>query len=149
MTRILILTRKIGKLKITVIAWYKFSHLIYVWTRVLTLAHCSYLDVYISQNIRLCNGDFEGWFQTSLQSSIMIIFIWNIMFILPIFLLFFVKSTAFCTLLLLCQKGWYIWVTFFHQIATQTCQLIGIAATVCKKQWIWQLLQKIEGKWIQ
>jgi hypothetical protein len=33
--------------------------------------HCSYLDIYISQNIRLCKGDFEGQFQTSLQARIM------------------------------------------------------------------------------
>ena len=32
----------------------------------LTKAHCSYLDIYISQNIRLCKGDFEGQFQTTL-----------------------------------------------------------------------------------
>jgi hypothetical protein len=31
-----------------------------------TSAHCSYLDIYISQNISLCKGDFEGQFQTSL-----------------------------------------------------------------------------------
>ena len=34
-------------------------------------AHCSYLDIYISQKIRLCKGDFEGKFQTSVQASIM------------------------------------------------------------------------------
>ena len=27
-----------------------------------TLTHCSYLDIYISQNIGLCKGDFEGQF---------------------------------------------------------------------------------------
>ena len=37
-----------------------------------TLYITSYLDIYISQNIRLCKGDFEGQFQTSLQARIMI-----------------------------------------------------------------------------
>ena len=35
----------------------------------LTHPHCSYLDIYISQNIRLCKGDFEGKFQTILQAK--------------------------------------------------------------------------------
>ena len=51
-------------------------------------AHCSYLDIYISQNIRLCKGDFEGQFQTSLQTRIMISFIWKFISIILIFLLF-------------------------------------------------------------
>ena len=33
------------------------------------LAHCNYLDIHISQNIRLCKGDFEGQFQTTLQAK--------------------------------------------------------------------------------
>ena len=37
---------------------------------------------------------------------------------------------------------------FLHLIAVQTCQLFGIATTVCKKHWIWQIQQKIEGKWV-
>ena len=32
-------------------------------------AHCSYLDIYISQKIRLCKGDFEGKFQFNLQAK--------------------------------------------------------------------------------
>ena len=32
-------------------------------------ARCSYLDIYISQNIRLYKGDFEGQFQTTLQAK--------------------------------------------------------------------------------
>ena len=35
-------------------------------------AHCSYLDIYISQKIRLCRGDLEGQFQTSLQAKVII-----------------------------------------------------------------------------
>ena len=33
--------------------------------------HCSYLDVYISQKIRLYEGDLEGKFQPRVQASIM------------------------------------------------------------------------------
>ena len=40
------------------------------------------------------------------------------------------------------QKGWINWVTFLHHIAIHVFQLLGIASTVCKKYWIWQLLQK-------
>ena len=31
--------------------------------------YCSYLNIYISQNIRLCKGDFEGKFKTILQPN--------------------------------------------------------------------------------
>ena len=34
-------------------------------------AHCIYLVIYISQKIKLCEGDLEGQFQTSLQAIIM------------------------------------------------------------------------------
>ena len=33
--------------------------------------HCSYLDIYISQKIRLCKGDFEGKFQFNLQAKLL------------------------------------------------------------------------------
>ena len=33
-------------------------------------AHCSYLDICISQKIRLCESYLEGKFQTSVQTSI-------------------------------------------------------------------------------
>ena len=70
-------------------------------------AHCSYLDIYISQNIRLCKGDFEGKFQTILQAKGINFFIWKFRFIILIFLLVFaefVKFTAFYTMLLLLQR---------------------------------------------
>ena len=47
----------------------------YLWTAdVLGISHCtcSYLDIYISQNIRICKGDFEGQFQTILQAKVSI-----------------------------------------------------------------------------
>ena len=34
-----------------------------------TRAHCSYLDIYISQNLELCKGDFAGKFQIILQAK--------------------------------------------------------------------------------
>ena len=51
-------------------------------------AHCSYLDIYISKNIRLCKGNFEGQFQTSIQVRIMNSFIGKFITITLIFLLF-------------------------------------------------------------
>ena len=68
--------------------------------------HCSYLDIYISQKIRLCVVDVEVQFQTSLQAESINFLIWKFRSIILIFLLFFagiVKSTAFCTLSLLFQ----------------------------------------------
>jgi hypothetical protein len=56
-----------------------------------------------------------------------------------IFLLFFaefVKSSAFYTLLLLFQRVDMFELQFDAKITIQTCQLFGIAATVCKKHWI-------------
>ena len=114
-----------------------------------TSAHCSYLDIYISQKIRLCVVDVEVKFQTNLQAKLVNFLVWKFRSIILIFLLFFVgivKSSAFWTLSMLFQKGWNIWVTFLHQIAI--LQLFGIAAEVCKKHWIWQLMQKIEEKWV-
>ena len=108
--------------------WQSGGAIINVVAIICPFAHCRYLDIYISQNIRLCNGDFEGRFQTSLQTRIMIIFIWKFISIIPIFLLFFagvVKFTAFCTQLPLFQKGWNVWITFLHQIATWICHVIG------------------------
>ena len=32
-------------------------------------SHCSYLDIYISQNLKLCKGDFAGKFQIILQAK--------------------------------------------------------------------------------
>ena len=82
-----------------------------------THSHCSYWDIYISQKIRLCEGDFESKFQTIVQASIMNFLIWKFRSITLIFLLFFarvVKSTAFCTQLLLFQKGSVVSVTFLQ-----------------------------------
>ena len=70
--------------------------------------HTSYLDIYISQKIRLCVVDLEGKFQTNLQAKLLDFFVWKFRSIILIFLLFFfaefVKSTAFYKLLLLFQR---------------------------------------------
>ena len=43
-------------------------HLKIIWW---LFSHCSHLDIYILQKIRLYEGDFEGKFQTSVHASIM------------------------------------------------------------------------------
>ena len=122
--------------------------LISVRPKLFDIAHCSYLDVYISRKIRLCVVDLEDQF----QSKLIIFFTWKFRSVILIFLLFFagiVKSTAFYTLLLLFQRVDIFELRFDAKIVIQIpCQLIIIAATVCKKQWIWQILQKIEIKWL-
>ena len=72
----------------------------------LTCAHCSHLDIYISQKTRPCVVNLEGQFQTSLEAKLSNLLIPKLRSIILIFLLFFaeiVKSSAFCTLLLLFQ----------------------------------------------
>ena len=103
--------------------------------------------VYISQKIRVCKGDFEGNFHTSVPASIF----WKFRSIIHIFLLFFagvVKSTAFCTLLLLFQWLDIFKLQFDAKMWLKHFNLFEIAVIVFKKQWIWQLLQKIEEKWV-
>ena len=104
-------------------------------------AHCSYLEIYISQEIRLCEGDFEDKFQT-IQASIMNFLIWKFRSITLIFLQFFaglVKSTAFCTL--------FQWIDIFKlqfdaKMWLKPFNHFEIAVTVCKKQWLWQSCKK-------
>ena len=79
------------------------------------IARFTYLAIYISQKIRLCLVDFEDQFQTSLQAESINFLNAKFKSIILIFLLFFagiVKSTGLCTLSLLFQKGWSIWVMF-------------------------------------
>ena len=68
-----------------------------------TAAHCSYLDTYISQKIRLCEGDFEGKFQTRVHASIMNFLIW---------------------------KFRYTYYTHFHSIFCRSCQIHCFLHTV-------------------
>ena len=42
-----------------------------------TKSHCSYLDIYISQKIRLCVVDLEGKFQTNLQAKLLNFLVWK------------------------------------------------------------------------
>ena len=55
-----------------------------------TISHCSYLNIYISQKIRLCAVDLKGKFQTNLQAKSITFLVWKfkyIMFIFPCFIL--------------------------------------------------------------
>ena len=73
--------------------------------------HCNYLEIYISQNIRLCNGDFEGQFQTNLQAKSITFLVWKFKFIINIFLLFFaefVKIHCFLHTVAAIPKSWHI-----------------------------------------
>ena len=100
---------------------------------------CSYLDIYISRKIRLCVADLKGKFQTNLQAKLLNFLVWKFRSIILIFLLFFaefVKSTASYKLLRLFQRVDMFELQFDAKITIQACQLFGIAATVCKKQWI-------------
>jgi len=59
--------------------------------------HCSYLDIYISQKIRLCVVDLEGKVQTNVQAKLLNFLVWKFKLIILIFLLFFsefVKSSV-------------------------------------------------------
>jgi hypothetical protein len=103
------------------------------------MTHCNYLDIHISQKIRLFKGDFEDKFQFNLQAKSITFLGWKFRSITIIFLLFFaefVKSTAFYTLLVLFQRVDMFELRFDAKIAIQICQRSGIAATACKKQWI-------------
>ena len=85
-------------------------------------------NIYISRKIRLCIVDLEGQFQTALQ------------------ILHFHFPSIFCRS---CQIH-----CFLHTVDAIHKRLIHLShifalngnSRVCKKQWIWQLLQKIEGK---
>ena len=95
-------------------------------------------------------GDLEGQFQTRLQVKVMNFLILKFRSIILIFLLFFagiVKSSAFCTLLLLLQRVEVFKFQFDAKTWIRYFNLFEIALTVSKKHWNWQLLQKIEGKW--
>ena len=84
-----------------------------------TKAHCSLLDIYISQKTRLCVVYLGDQFQMSLEAKLINFLIWKFKSIILIFLLFFigiVKSSAFSTLSMLFQKGWTVWVKFLCQI---------------------------------
>ena len=114
-------------------------------------AHCSYLNIYISWKIRLCLVDLEGQVQVNFLTKPIISFIWKFKSIILIFALFFagvVKSSAFCTLLMLFPRVEILELQFDAKMWLKWFNLLEIASTVCKKHWIWQLLHKIEQKWV-
>ena len=93
-----------------------------------TKAHCSLLDIYISQKTRLCVVNLEDQFQTCLEAKLINFLIWKFRSIILIFLLFFagvVKSSAFCKLLLLLLTVDVIELQYF-----------GKTSLGCEKHWI-------------
>ena len=56
-----------------------------------TKAHCSLLDIYISQKTRLCVVNLEDQFQMSLEAKLINFLIWKFRSIILIFLLFFAE----------------------------------------------------------
>ena len=104
-------------------------------------AHCSFLDIYISRKIRLCVVDFEGKFQTNLQAKLINFLVWKFRstYYANSYLIFFRICQIHC---------FFTYCCCYSKELTDLCQLFGIEAIVCKKQWIWQILQKIEEKWV-
>jgi hypothetical protein len=87
----------------------------------------------------------------SLEAKLINFLIQKLRSITLIFLLFFagiVKSSAFCTLLLLFQRVEASKLQFDAKTWLKYFNLFEISLTVSKDYWIWQLLQKIEEKWV-
>ena len=104
--------------------------------------HCSYLDICISRIIRLCLVDFEDKFQTNLQAKLLNSLVWNSNLLYSIFF-YFLQDLSNPLLFEHC----YCYskeLKYFIVIWSKNVTHIRMAATVCKKHWIWQLLQKIE-----
>ena len=62
------------------------------------LAHCSYLDIYISQKVRICLVDFKVQFQTNVQAKNINFLNWEFWSIMFIFLLSFAGVFKSCAL---------------------------------------------------
>ena len=111
-------------------------------------AYCSCLNIYISQKIRLCVVDLEGQFQTTLPAKAINFLTWKFRSIILIFLLFF---AGFPVLFAYCwcysKELKYLNCNLMQKCDSNESNRLGIASTVCKELWIWQLLQKTEGKW--
>ena len=97
--------------------WKSITLKMSIWnnTNVVLLYHCNNIvgvtrvhwRIYILRKIRLCVVDLEGQFRTTLQAKDINLLIWKFRSITLIFFLIFVgvvKSSAFCTLLLLFQR---------------------------------------------
>ena len=86
----------------------------------------SYLDIYISQNIRLWRVILSPNFKQLYRLKILNFLIWKFKSIILIFLLFFawvVKSSAFCTHLILFQRVEICtWIAIWSKNVTQTIQ---------------------------
>ena len=92
----------------------------------------------------MCAVNLEDQFQTCLVAKLINFLIWKFRSIILIFLLFFagvVKSSAFCTLLLLFQRVEVLKLHFDTKMWLKHFNLFEIALKVSKNCWIWQLLQ--------
>ena len=92
-----------------------------------TGSHCCYLDIYISQNIRLCKGNFEG---QRYQFFDLKIKIYHSHF--PPIFGGVVKSSSFCTLLMLFQRVEILELQFDAGMWLKWFNLFKIASTVWK-----------------
>ena len=98
---------------------------------------------------RLCVADLADQFQMCLEAKLINFLIRKFRSVILIFLLFFagvVKSSAFCTLLLLFQRVEVLKLQYDKKTWLKHFNLFGIALTVSKKYWIWQFLKKEERK---
>ena len=129
-----IFSQQIKSLKVTKI--YNALERLFCFYNVLYRAYCNYKFLEVSP----CNG-FVIWnLNLSTQYCKYILIFFQVFQVCHV-----VKSNAVCTLskelkyVLELQFDAKMWLKWFN--------LLGIASTVCKKEWIWQLLQKIEEKW--
>ena len=79
-------------------------------------AHCSYLDIYISQKIRLCKDDFEDKFQFNLQAKSITFLVWKFRFIILSFLLLFCRICqihCFLHTVAALPKSWHVWIVIW------------------------------------
>ena len=100
-----------------------------------SFSHCSNLNIYTSPKIRLSLVDLEGQVQVNFLTKPIILFIWKFKSKMLIFALFFagvVKSSTFCTLLMLfpiveihelqCDaKMWLNWFILF--VSLSSCEI--------------------------
>ena len=114
-------------------------------------AHCSYLEIYISQKIRLCVVDFEGEFQTSLQAETINFLTWKFRSTILSFLIFFArifKSTAFLHTVTAVPMSWNIGVVIWHKNMTQIDQPFWNSSDSVQKAVDLTIPAKNRRKWV-
>ena len=100
-----------------------------------TISHCSYLNIYISQKIRLCAVDFEREISNQPTGQI------HHFFCLEIYIFCTHFSSIFwriCQIHCFLQtdaaipKCWHVWIAILHQIAIQAVDLTNSAKNKIK-----------------